>query len=67
MGLELQARSIADEAREPTLDIMMRARDSRWKLARPHPPPGRTPGNTTSTYELRQGNPALAIRAMSQT
>ncbi len=32
------------------------------ELTRPRPPPGRAPGNTTRTYELRQANPGLALR-----
>ncbi len=32
------------------------------ELARPHLPPGRAPGITMSTYELRQANPGLALR-----
>ncbi len=63
----ITGRTIADEAREPTLDVVMPARDRRSNWL------GHTlrleehRGNTTSIYELRQANPGLASSAMSQT
>ncbi len=36
------------------------------ELARSHPLPGRAPGNSTSTGELRQDSPRLALRRCSR-
>ncbi len=36
------------------------------ELSRPHPPPGRAPGNTKSTNKLRQANPGHTLRLWSR-
>ncbi len=58
----ITGRTTADEA--PQIDARRRHASKRQavELARPHPPPGRAPGNTTSSYELRQANSGLDLR-----
>ncbi len=64
----ITGRTIADEAREPTLNVMMRARDRRWNWLDHILCVEEHQVNSTSTYELRQEtNPGLAIWRLSQT
>ncbi len=50
--------------RGPQTDARRRHASKRQavELARPHPLPGRAPGNTTSTYERSQTNSGLDLR-----
>ncbi len=62
MLLRIRGRTIADEARDPTLDALMRARDRRWNWLGTSSAWKSTRVIPTSTYELRQANPGLALR-----
>ncbi len=50
-----------DHSSEKNEKTYLRHREAR-AVARLHPPPGRAPGNTTSTYELRQAKSGLDLR-----
>ncbi len=63
----ITGRTIADEARKPTLDVVMRARDRRWNWLGHVLRLEEHRVITTSTYELRQANSGLESSVMFPT